>query len=138
MAFDCCINIKPFKVNYMKRLDNLVQLLSEEINDSSAIVYHRTGKGKELWTDLTSGKQFIPGDGDYYGKGFYATYDLESQNKEQMKAYGNTIIKAKVKNLQNFFIFDPSIYQRVNHKDPNFFLEEQWKKFNIKLKKLLI
>ena len=56
MAFDCCINIKPFKVNYMKRLDNLVQLLSEEINDSSAIVYHRSRSGENLWNNLASGK----------------------------------------------------------------------------------
>lgn len=119
----------------MNNFDNLVQMLYEEINDSSAIVYHRTNSGEALWNDLISGKQFVPGNGDYYGKGFYSTYDLESQLGNSMKNYGNYILKAKIKNLQNFFIFDPIIYRNVNHKDPNFLLEEQWKRFNIKEKK---
>lgn len=48
-------------------------MLYEEINDSSAIVYHRTDNGKALWNDLISGKQFVPGNGAYYGKGCYTT-----------------------------------------------------------------
>src|SRR5574344_2167141 len=119
----------------MNNFDNLVQMLYEEINDSSAIVYHKTNSGEALWNDLISGKQFVPGNGDYYGKGFYSTYDLESQLGNSMKNYGNYILKAKIKKVQNFFIFDPIIYRNVNHKDPNFLLEEQWKRFNIKEKK---
>ena len=116
----------------MNNFDNLVQMLYEEINDSSAIVYHRTKTGSKLWNSLINGKQFVPGDGDFYGKGCYTTYDLNSQMKDSMKSYGNTILKFKIKNLQNFFIFNPKIYSSVNHKSSSGMLEEQIKRFGIK------
>jgi hypothetical protein len=119
----------------MNNFDNLVQMLYEEINDSSAIVYHRSISGENLWNDLISGKQFVPGNGAYYGKGCYTTYDLESQLSDSMKDYGKFILKLKVKGLQNFFIFDPEIYKSVNHKDPKNMFREQTDRFNIRTKK---
>src|SRR5574344_825733 len=118
----------------MNNFDNLVQMLYEEINDSSAIVYHRTDNGKALWNDLISGQQFVPGNGTYYGKGCYTTYDLDSQMRRTMKGYGNYILKLKVKGLQNFFIFDPDIYKSVNHKTPANMFKEQINRFGIRTK----
>src|SRR5574344_2289277 len=109
----------------MKHLDSLVYLLNEEFNDSSAIVYHRSRNGENLWNDLINGKQFVPGGGKYYGSGCYTTYDLDSQLSDSMKMYGKFILKLKVKGLQNFFIFDPDIYKSVSHKDPKNMFKEQ-------------
>lgn len=83
----------------MKRYKSLF----EDIYGNNAIVYHRTSVSDLINRVYTSG--FKPGDGDMYGKGFYATYDLKSQQKDEMKQYGDIIVKFQI-NLQNFFFFD--------------------------------
>jgi len=58
----------------------------EKIYGNMAIVFHRTSVSDLVNKVFTSG--FKPGTGDKYGRGFYATYELESQERPEMKKYG--------------------------------------------------
>ena len=78
-------------------------LFKEDIYGNNAIVYHRTRLSDLINKVYTSG--FQPGEGDMYGKGFYSTYDLESQQRLGMEQYGDIIVKFQV-SLENFFFFD--------------------------------
>lgn len=86
---------------------------SEDIYGNLATVYHRTKFSDLINAVYTSG--FKPGSGDMYGKGFYSTYELVSQERAQMKDYGKIVVKFSVK-IKNFFIFDYSEFV----KSPNF------------------
>jgi hypothetical protein len=99
-----------------------------------ATVFHRTSVSDLVNKVYTEG--FKPGFGAFYGKGFYATYELESQQRDKMKKYGGIIVKFAVP-IENFFIFDYGEFV----KSPNFqklgrpsienFLQVQVKHFNI-------
>lgn len=82
----------------------LTGLIKEAIYGSNAIVYHRTREEDLIRKVFDSG--FKPGDGDMYGKGFYATYEIDSQlNDNMVDTYGHVVVKFKV-NIDNFLIFD--------------------------------
>jgi hypothetical protein len=92
-----------------------IHALFEEIYGKIAIGYHRTSEqGMKVFT---SGGRFHYGFGQAYGPGVYLTYDLKSQLTDQMKVYGEYIIKAKV-NLDNFLIFDPEVARKVYPSSP--------------------
>jgi hypothetical protein len=85
------------------RLKNLF----EEISAGTAIVYHRTQLTDENIKLLNNG--FIPSSGEAYGKGMYATYDLDSQLKLSMAdSYGDIIVKYSIINFNKVLILDKS------------------------------
>jgi hypothetical protein len=85
------------------RLKNLF----EEISAGTAIVYHRTQLTDENIKLLNNG--FIPSSGEAYGKGMYATYDLDSQLKLSMvDSYGDIIVKYSIINFNKVLILDKS------------------------------
>jgi transcription antitermination factor NusG len=88
-------------------------LLKEEyLKNGSAVIYHRTGDEK-ISEIIATG--FQSGRGDVYGKGFYATLDLESQNNQRMiRSYGNTITKWFIPHLNHFVIFNPILANMVH------------------------
>ena len=99
-------------------------LLKEEyLKTGSAIIYHRTKK--ELVSKIIA-TGFQAGSGQAYGKGLYATLDLESQNNDYMlSSYGNTLTKWFVPHLDNFVIFNPILANMVHGTSS---IEEQLKK----------
>jgi hypothetical protein len=93
-----------------KRIDTKIyeSVFREKIYGNNAIVYHRTHSKDLINNIFITG--FQPGGGNYYGKGFYATYDLESQLGRDMKAnYGDLIVKFQVA-LNNFFFYDFDVF----------------------------
>jgi hypothetical protein len=89
----------------MNLFENLQEILFEEVYGNKAVVYHRT-KLENLINKIYT-KGFKPGNGDFYGKGFYATQDLKSQLRSTMKRkYGPMIIKFIVNSLNKFLYFD--------------------------------
>ena len=85
-------------------MKNKLQLLQEEVYGNLATVYHRTSHDNLVNSIYTEG--FKPGIGAMYGRGFYSTYSLKSQEKDNMSStYGNTIIKFAVP-TKGFFFFD--------------------------------
>lgn len=108
--------------------------LDEKIYGNMATVFHRTSVSNLVNEVYTDG--FKPGSGDMYGKGFYATYELSSQERSDMKHYGNIIIKFIVP-IEDFFIFDydefiksPN-YKKLGRPSKSDFIIEQGKYFNI-------
>jgi hypothetical protein len=96
---------------------NLIRefILQEEVFGAQAFVYHGS---KVDPTDLIPAflnNQFIPGGGDYYGKGLYAVYDLES-GRTGSGFYGPFIYKLKV-NLYGFISFDPDVTKLIYKRD---------------------
>lgn len=85
--------------------------IDEEIYGKLAIGYHRTSeKGMQA---LSRGRMFKVGPGQTYGPGFYLTYDLDSQYKDNMaNQYGEYVIRAKI-NLDKFLIFDTDVLRKV-------------------------
>lgn len=78
--------------------------LLEKVYGAYAVVYHRTRATNLADKIYTSG--FKPGDGSMYGKGFYATYDLDSQENSGMsETYGKVVVKFAVP-TDNFLFFD--------------------------------
>ena len=88
-------------------------IIKEKIYGNMATVFHRTSVSDLVNKVYTEG--FKPGFGAMYGKGFYATYELESQQRKEMQQYGNIIVKFAVP-IENFFVFD---YEEFI-KSPNF------------------
>jgi ankyrin repeat protein len=99
-------------------------LLKEEyLKTGSAIIYHRTSK-ESLSGIIATG--FQAGRGDMYGKGFYATLDLESQNNDYMlNSYGDTLTKWFIPHLNHFVIFNTILANMVHGTSS---IEEQLKK----------
>jgi hypothetical protein len=81
----------------------LKNLLNEVIYSNIATVYHRT-RVEDIANKIYD-TGFTPGGGDAYGRGFYSTYELESQEGLKMQHYGNVVLKCAV-NLSDFFFFD--------------------------------
>lgn len=69
------------------------------------IAYHRTPRAN---VDLIINEGFRPGYGAFYGKGWYFTYDLDSQLRPQMVTYGDALMKCKI-SPKNLLIFDYNI-----------------------------
>ena len=79
-------------------------LIQEDIYGRQATVFHRTKISDLINKVYTDG--FKTGEGDMYGKGFYSTYNLESQlNNTMREAYGDVVVKFQV-TIDNFLIFD--------------------------------
>jgi len=93
----------------IKLLDILKEItLLENIGGGSSIVYHRT-KSTSVKSIFEKGflypEQSIHW--DWYGKGVYTTYDIESQNTMAMiKSYGSYIIKCQVTDYNKVLILD--------------------------------
>ena len=113
-------------------------IIKEKIYGNMATVFHRTSVSDLVNKVYTEG--FKPGYGDFYGKGFYATYELESQQKSNMEFYGNIIVKFAVP-IENFFIFDyeefvkSPQYKKLGKPLKDSFLKAQLDYFNIKYDK---
>jgi hypothetical protein len=114
----------------------LKTLLTETIYGNQAIVYHRT-KVEDLANKIYD-TGFIPGDGDFYGKGMYATYELASQEKTHMREYGDIIVKFAV-DLTGFFFFDwgefiktPLYTQKLQKSTSDTFIQDQIAFYKIK------
>ena len=109
----------------------------EKIYGNLATVFHRTSYSNLINAIYTNG--FKPRSGSMYGKGFYSTYDLASQERNNMaNTYGKLVIKFSV-SIENFFIFDYSEFI----KSPNYrklksteekFIQDQIKHFGIEVK----
>jgi hypothetical protein len=97
-----------------KRVSIDEALISRGFTATHATVYHRTAA--LLGTDINAisdlivaiSKKFIPGEGDYYGKGMYTTGDKKSQfsvGGNKMIGYGNAVVEFLV-DLKKILIFD--------------------------------
>lgn len=91
-------------------------ILNEDFgNDGNFYVYHGTGHNaingllsvgfERSWTGS--------GGGNMYGKGVYTTYTWSSRGCNARGNYGNSVIKAIVKSLNNFVIYDKKIAMKV-------------------------
>jgi hypothetical protein len=93
----------------IKLIDILKEItLPENIGGGSSIVYHRT---KPTSIKPIFEKGFLYPEKsihwDWYGKGIYTTYDIESQNTMAMiKSYGSYIIKCQVTDYNKILILD--------------------------------
>lgn len=85
----------------------------EGIFGNMATVFHRTSVSNLINQVYTDG--FKPGSGSLYGRGFYSTYDLDSQLRLEMRKYGDIIVKFAVP-IDEFFIYDYAEFK----KSPNF------------------
>lgn len=103
-------------------------LLKEDIYpNKTATVFHRTRDGYES-SILASG--FSSGSGAHYGKGFYATIDIDSQNKDKMiHLYGKSIVKFKVTNLDKYIAFNQDDAQKIH--GSQWKVSQQLEKFGI-------
>jgi hypothetical protein len=118
----------------------LKNLLTETIYGNQAIVYHRTEVEDLADKIYTSG--FKPGGGAMYGKACYATYDLESQEEEDMfDRYGNVIVKFSV-DLTGFMFFDwsefvrtPLYSEKLSKSTKETFIQDQITYYKISMKK---
>jgi len=89
-------------------------IIKEAVYGNMATVFHRTSVSDLVNKVFDSG--FKPGNGDMYGKGFYSTYELESQLRANMSdTYGPIIVKFACP-ISTFFVFD---YEEFK-KSPNF------------------
>jgi len=101
----------------------VLENFNEKVYGNLAVVYHRNRT-----TDIINGileRGFIPGEGAMYGKGWYCTYDIDSQlNNNMVDNYGGILLKLKV-NLQKFLIFDYDAAKTIY--GTNYRLQDQWK-----------
>lgn len=101
-------------------------LLKEDLfPNKTATVFHRTRDITNVGRILYSG--FKPGEGSMYGSGLYTTFDLKSQFKEEMKLYGEYILKFKIANLESFLITSITVAKYVLGK--NYKISDQFKSF---------
>jgi len=96
-------------------------LIGKGFTPTHALAYHRTGSG--CGTDLNAlndlvqkvFKKFVPGAGDYYGKGLYTTGDKKSQinvGGQHMIGYGLALIQYRI-TLKNILMFDYRLSEKV-------------------------
>ena len=110
-------------------------IIKEAVYGNMATVFHRTSVSDLVNKIFDSG--FKPGDGDMYGKGFYSTYELESQLRANMSdTYGPIIVKFACP-ISTFFIFDyeefkksPN-FKKLNSPSKNEFLKAQFDFFKM-------
>ena len=83
--------------------------ITEKIYGNYAVVYHRTSFDNLAEAIYTEG--FKPGEGVMYGRGFYSTYELSSQDSPDMVSkYGDVVLKAAVP-LHKVVILDWDVFQ---------------------------
>ena len=124
-------NLKKEAIN----ANRLKVVLKEAIYGNMATVFHRTKISDLVNKVFDSG--FKPGNGEMYGRGFYSTYELESQLRSNMeKTYGPIIVKFACP-IQTFFIFDyeefkksPN-FKKLNSPSKNEFLKAQFEFFKM-------
>jgi hypothetical protein len=110
--------------------------ITEDIYGNKAVVYHRTKVSDLINRVYTEGFKPSGAVGSQFGKGFYATYDLKSQQLDDMNIFGTIIVKFIVNSLNRFFFFDYSEFvksplaKKLNS-DEDTFIQEQIKHFNI-------
>lgn len=86
------------------------ELINEKASAGSVICYHRTRNPNPK----TYNSGFDAGKGDMYGRGLYATYDLESQKTPEMRRlYGDYIIQFQITDLKKFIILDKRVQTKV-------------------------
>ena len=85
----------------------------ESVYGNLATVYHRTNL-KNVIYNFDKGDKFIPGGGDFYGKGMYSTFDLQTalRYNNGTANYGKYIIKFNVTNVNNYLIFDWALFSQ--------------------------
>ena len=119
--FGLVINKKKGLVGFMQFKE---WLLTEEIwPNNTATVYHRTRREniKGILSEPFKGY----GDG-----GFYSTFDIESQfNNEYMQRYGETLVKLKVTNLDEYIITYKNV--AMNILGEKYKISDQIKRLNL-------
>lgn len=85
--------------------------LQERVFGAQAFVYHGSNSPPDEWIPVIINNQFMPGEGDMYGKGLYTVYELENTLTSR-GFYGEYVYKLKV-NLSGFVIFDKDIAMKV-------------------------
>ncbi|MFA5759311.1 MAG: hypothetical protein WC942_08170 [Clostridia bacterium] len=111
------------------------EFLDEAVYGNMATVFHRTSISDLVNKVFDSG--FKPGDGAMYGKGFYSTYDLESQLRSNMEnTYGPIVVKFACP-ISTFFVFDyeefiksPN-FKKLGKPSPDEFLKAQFEFFKM-------
>lgn len=83
--------------------------LRERLGKDWSYAYHRT-KPENIESIAENG--FRPGWGDMYGKGFYMTYDLDSQLRSGMTHYGRGLIRVKV-DMKGVLILDYNVSKKI-------------------------
>jgi hypothetical protein len=97
-------------------------LIGTGFTPSHVTAYHRTGGG--LGVDINAigdlitkiAKKFIPGSGDFYGKGLYTTGDKKSQfsaGGNNMMNYGNAVVEYVI-SLKSILLFDYRLSAKVH------------------------
>jgi hypothetical protein len=117
------------------KMGNSAKVLKEAVYGNMATVFHRTSVSDLVNKVFDSG--FKPGDGAMYGKGFYSTYELESQLRANMSdTYGPIVVKFACP-ISTFFIFDyeefkksPN-FKKLNSPSENEFLKAQFDFFKM-------
>lgn len=103
-------------------------LISEEIypQNKTATVYHRTeirNVPNLLKNDFKTGK------GCLYGCGLYTTFSIDSQFAGYMDQYGDTLVKFKATNLDEYLIVHKSVARQLLGE--KYKVSDQLKKFGI-------
>ena len=92
------------------------KVLNEDFEaDGNFYVYHGTGHGA-INGLLSAGFERSwsgSGGGNMYGKGVYTTYTWSTRGCNARGNYGGAVIKAIVKSLKNFVIYDRDIAIKV-------------------------
>jgi hypothetical protein len=97
-------------------------LIGKGFTPSHVTAYHRTGRNEGVDINAISdlitriSKKFIPGRGDFYGKGLYTTGDKKSQfsvGGSTMMGYGNAVVEYVI-SLKNILIFDYRLSTKVH------------------------
>ena len=112
--------------------------IKEKIYGNYAVVYHRTTFDNLAEAIYTEG--FKPRDGSMYGRGFYSTYELSSQESPDMVSkYGDVILKAAVP-LHKVVILDWDVFQTTPQAkelapyDEFNFVEKQLRRIGVRAK----
>ena len=86
-------------------------ILSEELylQNNTATIFHRT-KSFDFVQQMMNGG-FTAGTGDWHGPGLYTTYTLEGTTN---LGYGPYVVKLKVNNLKNYFVFEPDVAKQIH------------------------
>lgn len=106
----------------------MITIKKEDIHGNMATVYHRTSASNLINSVYTEG--FKPGNGAMYGRGFYSTYLLSSQEKPNMaNSYGDIVVKFAVQ-VRDFFFFDFDEFRKVSlyktlRSTPDTFIQDQ-------------
>ena len=106
-------------------------LISEEIypQNKTATVYHRT-ETENVPTLLKT--DFRVGKGCLYGCGLYTTFSIDSQFSKYMDQYGESVVKFKATNLDDYLIVHKSVAKQLLGEE--YKVSDQIKKFGLESK----